>query len=184
MKRTFAFLLALLTLAALTACSGSNPGQKANSWRSMLDVAANLTRDHSREAMDKVIPASATDYMIGEYQKRGRDYMASIEEEYGELHSQYSEAYGDDYRIEYTVVKTVEKDKEGIESYKSFDSHYFDIYSIDTDAIQAVTFVTVKISISGSKGSYEREKTLQCFCVGGSWYSFYGLMFPTKLIAQ
>ncbi len=181
MKRFTAVVLAALCLAALCACGVKKTNYDREGYKAMFDIAVNLPRDHSREKIDRIFPASGTDYLVTVFSDRGRNYLEELDNQYNEMHAEYAEKYGDDYAITYEVVNAVEKDKAGIEQYKNYDSHYFDVYGVDTDAVQAVTFVTVKLRIEGSKDSYEREKTLQCFCIDGNWYSFYSTQLPTKL---
>ena len=181
MKRIIAILIAALCLAALAACGAKNDNTDREGYKAMLDIASELPREHSRETLDLIFPASGTDYLINTFKDRGRDYIEELNAQYDEMHENYAAKYGSDYEITYTVTEAVEKDAQGIENYKSYDSHYFDVYGVDPDAVTAVTFVTVHLRIEGSKDSYERDKTLQCFCIDGRWYSFYSLQLPLKL---
>lgn len=181
MKKALALILLLAMLAALAACGEKPASYDKEGYKALFDIAVNLPKEHSRETINKIFPSSGTDYLIKTFAERDRDYMAELDAQYNDMDSSYAEKYGDDYRITYTVVKAVEKDKEGIEQYRSYDSHYFDVYGVDASKVVAVTFVTVSLKIEGSKDSYEREKTLQCYCIDGNWYSFYSTQLPLKL---
>lgn len=182
MKKLTAVLLLVLFVASLAACSGKqNADYDPEGYRQMFDAAIRLPREFSRELLDLVLPPSETDYYIELYNGRDRNYMVELKNEFDSMSKEYSEKYGDDYVIKYDVVEAEVKDEAGIAQYKNYDSHYFNTYGVDTDKIQAVTFVTVRLTISGSKDEYSREKTLQCFCIDGVWYSFYGAMLTTKL---
>lgn len=182
MKRIAALSILLAMLLAFAACGAKkNTEYDKEGYMTIFEIASELPRDHSREKLDRIFPSTGTDYLISTYAEHDRDYMEEINAQYDYMHEQYVEKYGADYKIKCEVVEAVEKDEEGIKQYLNFDNHYFEVYGVDKNKVAAVTFVTVRITIEGSLDSFEREKTLQCYCVDGNWYSFYSTQLPLKL---
>ena len=188
-KRVLIILLALFMLAAC-ACADSpaDPESGAESkdgYLTVLDSACELTKHFDRDLMDKVVPPLETEYYVQQYREsKDVDYIEALAENYAQIAAEYDEYFGDDWKLTYTVTALDEKDEEGIANYKVFDHYYFETYGIDLDSIDAVTFVKAKVHIEGSKGSNDKEKTLQFFRSGGEWYSFYAARFGIKMVPQ
>ena len=182
MKRALALIIAVVTLLSLAACGQKDPGSADDAgYLLMLDNAIRLPREYSRELFDKVAPPSETEYKIEMYRSKGEDYLAAVEAQYAKTCSDYDEVYGKDWVLSYTVVSVDEKDEAGIENYKKFDNYFFETYGIDTDKITAVVFVKVNVHIESPRDYNDKEKTIQCFCLDGNWYSFYGAMMGLKM---
>lgn len=183
MKKLISAALAALLLLSLCACSGNKPQPpvEKDSYNVLLDASLKLVTDFDRETLDKVLYRSQIEYMIQDYASKDKDYIAALEEEFASVAAAYTEAYGEDWKLSYTINETIEKDAEGIEKYKEFDSFYFKTYGIDTDKIQAVTFLKVTAHIAGSLGSNSKDRTIQCFMIDGAWYSFYAIRLGLKL---
>ncbi len=180
-------MMALTALLALCACTA---GEKIKDdalkydpegYKTLLDNALKLTANFDRKLLDKVSHPNETEYYINYYKEKDQDYIDLLKNEFNGIGEDYAERYGDDWKLSYTVDSVEEKDAEGIENYKKFDSYYFKTYNINTDDIQAVTFVKVTVHIEGSLGSNDKQKTIQCFCIGGEWYSFYAIRLGIKL---
>ena len=174
MKKTIAVILAVLALLSLAAC-GKKPSANYDheGYKALLDEAIKLYTDFSSEQFEKVCHPNDIAYNVESYQKNGKDYLEAAKTTFDALNEKYTSLYGEDWKITYTINEAVEKDEKGIEKYKQFDNHYFKQYNIDTDKFQAVTFAKVTVHIEGSKGSFDKDKTIQCFCIDGVWYSLY-----------
>ena len=184
MKRILSILLIALTLASLAACSGKpSPSEEPESYKTLLDNAVQLYNDgFSREQLDKVCHPNETEYKIAAFrERRDSDYIEALQNDIESFRRTYDELYGDDWKISYTVREAVEKDEAGIEQYKNYDNYYFEEYGIDTGKFQAVTFAKITVHIEGSKGSFDKDKTIQCFCIDGKWYSLYAIMIGYSL---
>lgn len=181
MKKLLCVLLSALFVLSLASCNKTN-GFNKDGWKDMLDAAIKLPTECTRELLDKVNPPEETDFYIKYYkEEKNQDYLAELANQFKDITDRYTEDYGADWKLSYTVLDVQEKDAEGIANYKSYDGYYFRTYGIDTDKIQAVTFVKVNVHMESSSYTNDKEKTLQCFCIGGVWYSFYGAMLGTKL---
>ena len=177
-------LTALLTLCACTAGDKIKDGAvkyDREGYKALFDNALKLPRQFDRKLLDKVSHPNEIEYNINSYNERGQDYIALLQTEFDGIGKDYTERYGDDWKLSYTVDSVDEKNAEGIENYKKFDSYFFKTYNINTDDIQAVTFVKVTVHIEGSLGSNDKQKTVQCFCIGGEWYSFYAIRLGIKM---
>lgn len=189
-KRFAAFMLAVIFVLCLSACgtgdtqNGGNGGAEFDKegYRVLLDNAAKLPSEFSEELLNKVMHPGEIKYKSDFYaSEKNEDFIALVREEFETTAQSYAETYGDDWKITYTVNEAVEKDAEGIQNYKEFDGFYFNTYNIDTDKIQAVTFAKVTVHIEGSKDFNDKDKTIQCFCIDGVWYSFYAVRLGLKL---
>ena len=182
MKRITAIVLFAVMAALLCACSAaSKPEFDKDGWRVPLDSAVTLTHEFDEALLDKIVPKSETEYYVDLFKGKGEDYIDVLSKEFESIRADYAERYGDDWTVSYEVTEVTEKDEEGIRKYKEFDSYFFKTYNINTDDISAVTFVKVRVHIEGSKGSNDKDKTLQCFCLNGEWYSFYAIRLGVKL---
>ena len=183
MKKFIALILAAAALLAFCACEGSSsrPAVSKDGYKAMLDIALKLVTDFTEEDFAKVLPPSAIEYNKEEYAKRDKDYIELVKQDYAATAASYSEAYGSDWKLSYVINSADEKDAEGIEKYKKFDDFYFRTYNVDQDRITAVTFVKVTVKVEGSKGSNTKDKTIQCFCYDGAWYSLYAVRLGLKL---
>lgn len=182
MKRLTAIMLLAVFAALLCACSAAPDAEfDKDGWRVPLDSAVALTHEFDKALLDKIVPHSETEYYVGFFKDKGQDYITVLSDEFESIRADYAERYGDDWAVSYEVTEVTEKDEEGIRKYKEFDSFYFETFNVNTDDITAVTFVKVRVHIEGSKGSNDKEKTLQCFCLGREWYSFYAMRLGVKL---
>ncbi|MBR3383073.1 MAG: hypothetical protein IKG85_08595 [Clostridia bacterium] len=182
MKRIIAVILLAAMLAALAACTGKNTEYDPEGYKALLDNAIKLPSEYSDELFEKVCFPGETSYFVDYYKnEKNDDYLRLIREDYGKIADHYAEVYGEDWKLSYVINEAQVKDAEGIEQYKAFDSFYFKTYGVNVDRIQAVTFAKVTVSISGSKDSNSKEKTVQCFCVDGVWYSFYAKRLGVNL---
>ena len=186
MKRFLSILLIALTLASLAACSKKPAAAfDPEGYKALLDDALLLYNgEYSREQVDKVCHPNEIAYKIDDYKKKDRDYLEELSNDIKTVCKRYDDLYGDDWKISYTIREAVVKDEAGIEKYKAFDSHYFDLYGIDTDKFQAVTFAKITVHIEGSKGSFDKDRTIQCFCIDGVWYSLYAIRIGLALAEQ
>lgn len=183
MKKIIAVLLVLLTLASFAAC-GKKPAASFDreGYKVLLDESVKLYSDFSREQVEKVCHPNEIAYKTDMYRERkDADYIELLGKDLEAVCEKYDELYGTDWKITYTIREAVEKDEKGIEQYKQFDHFYFEEYNIDTDAFQAVTFAKVTVHIEGSKGSFDKNKTIQCFCIDGTWYSLYAFRIGLAL---
>lgn len=176
MKRILIILMASLLLA-FGACAPANDenGQADAGYKKLLDVGIKLPSGCTEELVKSVIHPSELAFDIEDYKKNGKDYMEMVCSELNDKGREYAEKYGDDWKLSYEIKEAVEKDAKGIEQYKQFDSFYFERYGIPTDEFRAVTFVKVKVHIEGSKGSADKDRTIQCFQIGDEWYSLYAV---------
>ena len=183
MKRSIAIILLAALLASFAACSVKNtPARDPEGYIALLDNAIRLPAEHSDELIRKVYYPGETEYYVNYYRdNKGEDYMAILNEEFGNIAAHYAETYGEDWKLSYKINEADVKDAAGIEKYKSFDSFYFKTYGIDTDKITDVVFAKVTVTIEGSKDSNSKDKTVQCFCVDGEWYSFYAIRLGVSL---
>lgn len=187
MKKAISIMLLTLLLLSLFACAEAPQKQEENKegYIEVLDAACELVKHFDRELMDKVIPPLETEYYTKLYRERkNEDYVEALKSEYAQIAAQYDEVFGEDWKLSYSVISVDERDSEGIEQYKSFDGYYFREYGFDLDAIDAVSFVKANVHIEGSKGSNDKERTLQFFRTGGKWYSFYAPRFGIKMAPQ
>ena len=186
MKRFLSIALIALTLASFAACGKSpSAGYDPEGYKALLDDALQLYNDgFSREQVDKVCHPNEIAYKIDDYKKKDKDYIDALDNDIEATRTMYDELYGEDWKISYSIREAVVKDDNGIEKYKQFDSHYFELYGIDTDAFQAVTFAKVTVHIEGSKGSFDKDRTIQCFCIDGKWYSLYAIRIGLALASQ
>ena len=182
MKRLTAILLAFLMVISFAACSGSSRADyKKDGYITLLDNAIKLPSEYSEALVKKVLWPGEIDFMVKSYSERGKDYMALLEEDFTHIRENYSEVYGEDWKLSYTIDSVDEKDEKGIENYKNFDGFYFDSYGVDTSRIRAVTFLKVTVRIEGSRDQNEKQKTIQCFCIDNEWYSFYAIRLGVNL---
>ncbi|MBO6060992.1 MAG: hypothetical protein J6P98_02605 [Clostridia bacterium] len=181
MKRIIPILLLAAFILPLAACSVPAPAVDKDGWKVPLENALGLIREYDPALLETIVPPSENEYFINYYKEKGEDYEELLRGEYAAVAEEYNEVFGEDWVITYELLDAAEKDEEGIRKYKEFDGFYFETYGIDTDKIQAVTFVKALVKISGSKGENSKEKTVQCFCYDGEWYSFYALRFGLKL---
>jgi uncharacterized lipoprotein YehR (DUF1307 family) len=174
MKKITALLLIVLTLASFAACSNKpSANYDHEGYKTLLDEAIKLYPVFSEEQFAKVCHPNDIAYNVENYKKSNKDYIEAVRTVLDGLNEKYTALYGEDWKISYTIREAVEKDEKGIEKYKKYDSHYFKQYNIDTDKFQAVTFAKITVHIEGSKGSYDKDRTIQCFCIDGVWYSLY-----------
>ncbi len=151
-------------------------------YRSMFDSALMLVRLFDEQLLDRVVHPNQTAALVKEYrEKKDQDYIELLRQDLQSVALDYQDRYGEDWRLSYKVNEIIDKDAEGIEHYKQYDSHYFNVYNIDTDEIDAVAFVKVTVSIKGSLGENSKDKTVQCFRIDGKWYSFYAIRLGLKL---
>ena len=197
MKKIFALVLAIAALLVFCACSGTPGGEASpteaaetlapskdfdkDGWKLLLDNGLKLVSDYSEELLRTVIPAGEIEFNVNEFAKRDKDYLALVRQDYEDAAKAYTEAYGEGWTLSYTVNTVDDKDAEGIEKYRAFDSFYFKSYGIDVSGISAVTFVKVTVKIEGPLGSNTKDKTIQCFCYDNEWWSFYALRIGLKL---
>ena len=184
MKKVFALILALILLASLCACKKGGPEKSFDKegYKQLIEDCIKLIESYDEETARKVICPGMLDYYIKSNEEQGRDFLALLQKQFEENQAKYAQVYGNDWKLTYTIESADEKDAEGIQKYKEFDSFYFDNYSVNTDNIQAVTFVKVNIHIEGENGSNDKTKTVQCFCVDNEWYSFYAVMLGLNLV--
>lgn len=186
MKKVIAVFAALLLLAAFVSCKNNKPSPTPapadnGGYKALLDNCVELAANYSRELAEKCIPSGMIEKQVAVNKEQGRDFWELLKAQFDDQRALYAETYGDDWKITYTVIEAVEKDEKGIENYKQFDSHYFTQYGIDASKISAVTFAKVNMHIEGSRDSNDKEKTIQCFCIDGNWYSFYAVMMGLRL---
>lgn len=192
MKKLIAVCLAVIMLLAFAACkkdpkptpgpdATSAPENKEETFTDLLDRCVALVGNYSEERLRETMPEGMLSKQIEMNNERGRDFMELIRAQFEEQAAEYAETYGEDWKISYTLNQADEKDAAGIENYKSFDSHYFSEYGIDTSKIEAVTFARVTMHIEGSRDSADKDKTIQCFKIDGKWYSFYAVMMGLRL---
>lgn len=175
MKKTLVLILAAV-LAILCGCTPKAPDYDADGWRAVIDSAILLPSSFSEETVRKCLSPEEIEFKKADAaQKHDKDYMEELRASYASLKESYDEKYGEDWELTWELREAVEKDADGIKKYLDYDNYFFETYGIDVSDIRAVTFAKITVRISGSKGSGEKDRTVQCFCAGGEWYSFYAL---------
>lgn len=193
MKKLLAVFLTAAMLLVFAACR-RDPGvtdpspapgatSEADEWyKSMFNSAMMIVRMFDEQLLDRIIYPGQLEALKKEYrEKKDQDYIELLRRDYEAVAAGYTETYGEDWRLSYKINEIIDKDAEGIENYKKFDSHYFKAYNVDTDKIDAVAFVKLTVTIKGSLGENSKDKTIQCFRIDGKWYSFYALRLGVKL---
>ena len=74
-----------------------------------------------------------------------------------------------------------DKDEDGVQNYREFDSFYFEEYGMDPAKIKEVTYIYYDVTVSGSLGSSTKQKSMWIFKYEGRWYSFYMPRFGLSL---
>ena len=184
MKRFVSIILLASMLLAFAACSGKKPGGgfDPEGYKDLLDCAIRLPSEFSEELVKQVIHPGEYAFHADYYKEnKGEDYLALLQAEFAKIAQSYAETFGEDWKLSYKINEAQVKDEKGIENYKNFDSFYFKTYNVDVDRIQSVVFAKVTVSIEGSLDSNSKDKTVQCFCIDGKWYSFYAVRLGVNL---
>lgn len=185
LKRFLSIILASLTLlgfAALSGCSDKpavDGGDTADaeygssSYAEMVEAAFDLVRTGDTALMKKIYPKEELEVKVADYEAKGQDFYELLAEEFEACAARYAEVCGEDWQLSYVFTDVREKDEAGVQNYREFDEYYFRTFGLDPEKITAATYVYADVTVSGSLGSFTKQKSCWLFFYEGRWYSFY-----------
>ena len=193
-SRTLSFILAAVMLIAalsLAGCKGggpADPGGASNeetgcaTFSELVDTAVLFAQTSDPQLIKKLSPPGEIEFKTKLYAEQGKDYFELLQMDLDNSAAAYTENCGEDWKITYVLTKVNEKDAEGVENYRSFDSFYIEDFGLDPAKIEAVTYLYADVTVSGSRASVTKERSMWTFCYEGRWYSFYIPRFGLFLI--
>lgn len=201
-RRVVNIMLALLMLAAALPFSGCSildkildkkdekpdtpvidTGYGSDDHDQLADYAVQFAATGDVEYIKRLLPESELKYYEDYYREnKNLDYWQVLSDELAAQKEHYNEVCGNDWVITYEMTQCNDKDEEGINKYREFDSFYFEQYNMDPAKISDVSFIYYDVTITGSLGSNTKQKSMWTFCYEGRWYSFYMPRFGLSLM--
>lgn len=147
-------------------------GKKSGAKNSAENVAVASEKYKLEQNIDKYYELLAPpyeNYMAGSggWYQNAEEFKQSLLEWDEDYRNEMINRCGEDFKVNYSVEKTISYDEEELNAVQSYLARDYDY---EGDEIEAAAVVDVRIEGSGSKGEVDWTHEISCVKIGGKWY--------------